>query len=186
VSDHDALLLVILSVSSVRPMRASREVFNFDKVDWDGLNSALATKLLPVLQQEDVITAWEMRKSIVYECAVQFVPKKIIGGRKNRLPWIDPRLKQLISIRDQLFSKDSRKPRCVCTCAEITRPFTQRAITGCGALAPRKWPRRQQLAVAVHQLQSQKHRCTLRVLMSAARSGVTHKKWPTRSRKLSN
>jgi len=119
VSDHDALLLVILSVSSVRPMRASREVYNFDKVDWDGLNSALATKLLPVLQQEDGITAWEMRKSIVYECAVQFVPKKIIGGRKNRLPWIDPRLKQLISIRDQLFSKDSRKPRCVCTCAEI-------------------------------------------------------------------
>jgi hypothetical protein len=63
VSDHDALL-VTLSVSSVRPVRASREVYNFDKADWDGLNSALATKLVPVLQQQDVTTAWEMWKSV--------------------------------------------------------------------------------------------------------------------------
>jgi hypothetical protein len=53
VSDHDALIAT-LSVSSVLPSSAPREVDNFDKVDWKGLNRALATGLRPVLQQNDL------------------------------------------------------------------------------------------------------------------------------------
>jgi hypothetical protein len=45
VSDHEALIAT-LSVCSVRPSRASREVYNFEKADWKGLNRGLVTRLL--------------------------------------------------------------------------------------------------------------------------------------------
>jgi Reverse transcriptase (RNA-dependent DNA polymerase)/Endonuclease-reverse transcriptase len=117
VSDHDALLAT-LSVSSVRPSSAPREVYNFDKADWKGLNGALAVRLRPVLQEGDLNLAWEQWKATVFECADQFVPKKRIGGRKSRLPWLDAGLKQLISIKDALFTQWLR-----CKTAETRAAF---------------------------------------------------------------
>jgi len=75
VRDHDALIAT-LSVSSVQTSSAPREVYNFDKAKWNGLNRALATRLRPVLQQNDLNVGWEQWKSIFFECADQFVLKK--------------------------------------------------------------------------------------------------------------
>lgn len=104
-SDHDALLAT-LSVKSERPTSRAKEVYNFERADWQRMGAELEFRLECVMQQQDTSAAWEMWKNTVMDCVEEFVPKKKTGGRRKRQhPWITKGLKKLISIRDELFER---------------------------------------------------------------------------------
>jgi len=102
VSDHDAVLATI-TLTAVRPASTSKKVYNFQRANWPALNAALEERLQPGTELEDVNEAWECWKQKVFECVEEFAPKRrLTGGKKHLLPWLDKNCKQLMSIRDQL------------------------------------------------------------------------------------
>ncbi|CAB3381625.1 Hypothetical predicted protein [Cloeon dipterum] len=104
-SDHEAVVAK-LAVSVQKPISAPTRVPNFQRANWPLLSQVLEQRLDCVSREEGVITAWEMWKKILFDTVEEFVPTKKVGGRrKKKHPWMTKALKQLVSIRDELFGE---------------------------------------------------------------------------------
>ncbi|CAB3387418.1 Hypothetical predicted protein [Cloeon dipterum] len=104
ISDHDALL-VHLKMDSRRPTPISTTVPDWQRANWPMLNELLEVRLQAVQAKDDLFTAWEEWKTILFECVANCVPNRRQRSKKRLLPWLDkvqePKLNQWrISVGD--------------------------------------------------------------------------------------
>ncbi|CAB3367299.1 Hypothetical predicted protein [Cloeon dipterum] len=102
VSDHDALL-VHLKMDSRRPTPISTTVPDWQRANWPMLNELLEVRLQAVQAKEDLFTAWDEWKTILFECVANCVPNRRQRSKKRLLPWLDKGLKKMIKIKNSLF-----------------------------------------------------------------------------------
>ncbi|CAB3379751.1 Hypothetical predicted protein [Cloeon dipterum] len=102
ISDHDALL-VHLKMDSRRPTPISATVPDWQRANWPMLNELLEVRLQAVQAKDDLFTAWEEWKTILFECVANCVPNRRQRSKKRLLPWLDKGLKKMIKIKNSLF-----------------------------------------------------------------------------------
>jgi Reverse transcriptase (RNA-dependent DNA polymerase) len=104
VSDHDALL-ANLTLNVVRPTRPPKTVFNYNRANWENLDSEFARRLPQTYIDMEINSAWELWKEIFFDCVKNNVPTKTFKDKVKSLPWLDRGIRKLIATRDKLFSK---------------------------------------------------------------------------------
>ncbi|XP_028517976.1 uncharacterized protein LOC114576102, partial [Exaiptasia diaphana] len=113
ISDHD-IVYVEGDINAILHKQQHRKIFLYKKADWDGLRSHMAAEATALLQQssEDptptVNELWMRFKNKLQPAVDKFIPFKMSRSR-NKLPYVDCKLRRLMRKRDKLHRKGDQR-----------------------------------------------------------------------------
>ncbi|CAB3387096.1 Hypothetical predicted protein [Cloeon dipterum] len=76
-------------MDSRRPTPISTTMPDWQRANWPMLNELLEVRLQAVQAKEDLFTAWDEWKTILFECVANCVPNRRQRSKKRLLPWLD-------------------------------------------------------------------------------------------------
>ena len=108
ISDHD-IVYMELSVKPKSKIQKPREIYLYQKADWDGMRDYLGPILdrLEKSYQPCANTLWTTIKDHLIEAANLFIPKKLCKRRKSQ-PWVSKSLRKKMKKRDKIFKRSRR------------------------------------------------------------------------------
>jgi hypothetical protein len=140
VTDHDDVLTTIC-LNAVHTLCKQHKIRDMRRANWLALNDALAKRLSEV-QLDDIDNAWANWKLIVSECVDQHVPKnRMKGGKRRLLSWLTKNEKEIIDVRNRLFSHWRETKQRVATEAFLAaRRSSQAALRTARCAVPQRAP----------------------------------------------
>ena len=109
-SDHLAILFQI-NVKASRPFKPPHKIFDYKRVDFDGLKKSMSDSaenfLASAPKNFAVEDNWSLFKTTLTKAMVNYIPQRC-SSMKYKLPWITTEIKRQMRKKDRLHKKALR------------------------------------------------------------------------------
>ena len=101
ISDHRAVLVEV-SLEVPKSIEIEREVWIYQKADWQGLKDALSQQTWNFLKTASVDEGAQELTDIILDTAKKFIPKRKIKQKKSSHPWLTEACREAVSRKNDL------------------------------------------------------------------------------------